>query len=102
MNPEGIVAVPASPLTGMSVVQLISDNGDADFYNDGTAAKNLPVNNFKKFQSDLVALGGLGGANSTLDVGVAIDDGSATATAGAPFSYTITVTNNDTSAALGG
>src|SRR5262249_28352287 len=33
LNPEGIVAVPAGPLKGNTVVQLLSDNGDNVYYN---------------------------------------------------------------------
>jgi hypothetical protein len=57
MNPEGIVEVPAPPWNANTQVQLISDDGTTDFYNDGTEAKHLPYSNFKKFRSDWVALG---------------------------------------------
>ncbi|MDF5722391.1 MAG: type I secretion C-terminal target domain-containing protein [Rhizonema sp. PD37] len=53
---ESIVAVPDN-LTSTSQVQLLTDNGDTDFYNNGTAAKDLAQNNFKKFRSDTVTLG---------------------------------------------
>ncbi|WP_262924012.1 ExeM/NucH family extracellular endonuclease, partial [Spirosoma liriopis] len=53
---ESIVEVP-SPLTSTSQIQLLVDNGDAVFYNNGTIAKDLAQNNFKKFRSDIVTLG---------------------------------------------
>ncbi len=53
---ESIVDLPAT-LTSTSQIQLLVDNGDAVFYNDGTIAKDLSQNNFKKFRSELVALG---------------------------------------------
>ena len=53
---ESIVEVPASLATGASL-QLLVDNGDAVYYNDGTIAKELMQPTFKKFRSDLVTLG---------------------------------------------
>ena len=53
---ESIVGVPDN-LTNTSQLQLLVDNGDTVFYNDGTAAKDLAQNNFKKFRSDTVTLG---------------------------------------------
>ena len=55
---ESIVDVP-NPLTNTSSIQLLVDNGDAIYYNDGQIAKDLPVaqNNFKKFRSAIVTLG---------------------------------------------
>ncbi|MBW4627968.1 MAG: DUF3616 domain-containing protein [Brasilonema octagenarum HA4186-MV1] len=53
---ESIVAVPDN-LTSTSQLQLLTDNGDTVFYNNGTAAKDLGQNNFKKFRSDTVTLG---------------------------------------------
>jgi predicted extracellular nuclease len=53
---EGIVDVP-SPLLDSSEIQLIVDNGDANFYGDGMAAKDLTEPNFKKFRSERVVLG---------------------------------------------
>jgi predicted extracellular nuclease len=54
---ESIVEVP-SPLTDASPIQLLVDNGDAVLYNDGVIAKELTQNNFKKFRSEIVLLGG--------------------------------------------
>lgn len=53
---ESIVDLPAN-LTSTSQIQLLVDNGDAVFYGDGTAAKDLAQNNFKKFRSEIVTLG---------------------------------------------
>lgn len=59
-NPEGIVALPSDSLTGSltstNLIQLISDDGAATVYGDGTASKDLGQNNFKKFRTDTVAL----------------------------------------------
>jgi hypothetical protein len=54
---EGIVELPAGPLTEATQVQLISDNGITVYYGDGLPAKSLPYPGFKKFRSDWVALG---------------------------------------------
>ncbi|WP_170982871.1 ExeM/NucH family extracellular endonuclease [Dyadobacter frigoris] len=53
---ESIVDLPAN-LTSTSQIQLLVDNGDAVFYGDATAAKDLSQNNFKKFRSEIVTLG---------------------------------------------
>ncbi|WP_159467752.1 ExeM/NucH family extracellular endonuclease [Dyadobacter sp. 3J3] len=53
---ESIVDMPAN-LTSTSQIQLLVDNGDAVFYGDGTVAKDLAQNNFKKFRSEIVTLG---------------------------------------------
>ena len=53
---ESIVEVPAS-LDESSSIQFVLDNGDQVFYNDGTIAKELAQNNFKKSRSDYATLG---------------------------------------------
>lgn len=53
---ESIVEVPAT-LADDSQIQVLVDNGTALYYGDGVAAKDLTVNNFKKFRSDVVTLG---------------------------------------------
>lgn len=53
---ESIVEVPAG-LGPASTLQLLTDNGDTVFYDDGTIAKDLAEDNFKKFRSDLILLG---------------------------------------------
>ena len=62
---EGIGAMPASLDAGGSV-EIISDCGDANFYGDGTAAKDLPYAAWKKFRADTVALAGLTAQSITL------------------------------------
>ena len=52
---ESIVDVPA-PLTDASSVQLVRDSGDAIWYGDAIAAKDLTTPAFKKFRSDTVTL----------------------------------------------
>lgn len=53
---ESIVDLP-SPLTNTSEIQVLVDNGDNVFYNDGTIAKELGQPNYKKFRSERIALG---------------------------------------------
>ena len=52
---EGIAALPDQLLQGGSAT-IISDCGDADFYNDGLAAKDLTYAAWKKFRSDVVSI----------------------------------------------
>lgn len=60
LNPESIVDVPAG-LNSFTLapvpVQIVSDNGDDVYYNDGIIAKELPNNQHKKFRSDIVTVG---------------------------------------------
>jgi VCBS repeat protein/endonuclease/exonuclease/phosphatase family protein/Calx-beta domain-containing protein len=53
---EGIVEVP-DPLTSASLLQVLVDNGDTVWYNDSTISKELPEPRFRKFRSEVVALG---------------------------------------------
>ncbi|OLP16352.1 hypothetical protein BST81_21405 [Leptolyngbya sp. 'hensonii'] len=53
---ESIVAVPDN-LTSGSQIQLLVDNGDTIWYNNGTASKDLSQDNFQKFRSETVTLG---------------------------------------------
>jgi len=60
LNPESIVEIPVG-LNNLSSlapvpVQLLSDNGDDIYYGDGTIAKELPNNEFKKFRSDILTI----------------------------------------------
>jgi len=57
-NPEGIISIPDN-LTNTSQIQFVSDDGNSVLYNDGTAAKDLSENNFKKFRTDSIKLGGV-------------------------------------------
>lgn len=53
---ESIVALPNS-LTTSSQIQLLVDNGDSVWYNDGTISKDLSEENFQKYRSEIVTLG---------------------------------------------
>ncbi|QJD78872.1 putative Ig domain-containing protein [Spirosoma rhododendri] len=80
---ESIVEVPAS-LDNNTSLQLLIDNGDAVYYNDGMVAKDLAQNNFKKFRSEIVTLG------SPLNTApVATANNNQTATVGMAFTYTV-------------
>jgi hypothetical protein len=52
---EGIVDVPNLISTG-ATLQLLVDNGDNVYYNDGIIAKELPQSNLKKFRSDIISI----------------------------------------------
>lgn len=82
LNPESIVEVPIglNALVPEAVVQvqLVSDNGDDVYYNDGIIAKELPNDQFKKFRSDIVTVGlAPSAANVTVSGRVADADGRA-------------------------
>ncbi|GAB3890388.1 putative Ig domain-containing protein [Spirosoma agri] len=81
---ESIVEVPAS-LSDNTQIQLLVDNGDAVYYNDGTIAKELTQNNFKKFRSDIVALGSAPNTAPTVANAIAPQS----ATVGTGFSFVI-------------
>lgn len=53
-NPEGLLPVYVSGVMSDNQLEIINDNGTVDYYNDGTAAKDLTVNSFKKFSSNLL------------------------------------------------
>ncbi|MFM1769612.1 MAG: hypothetical protein RJA22_2141 [Verrucomicrobiota bacterium] len=57
LSPEAIDGLPPLPWTNNTPVNLVSDNGATDFYNDGQQAKHLPIREFKKFRVDTVPLG---------------------------------------------
>ncbi len=67
MHPEAIVEVP-TPLTADSIIQLVSDNGDTVWYDDGIIGKHLPQQLHKKSRSDLVRLGETGPMLQSLTV----------------------------------
>jgi hypothetical protein len=62
---ESIVEVPNN-LTGTSQIQLLVDNGDNIWYNNGTASKELAERNFQKFRSDIVTINSTSVINGTL------------------------------------
>lgn len=56
MRPEVIVTMPQGPLTSDTEVQLLSDNGTADWYETGQQSKDF-VYPLQKFRSDVIRLG---------------------------------------------
>ncbi|GAA6121114.1 hypothetical protein Acidovoranil_32190 [Acidovorax sp. FG27] len=59
-SPEGLAAIP-DRLDAGGTVDVIGDCGDADFYGDGQAAKDLPHAAWKKFRLDPITLAPLAG-----------------------------------------
>lgn len=57
-NPEGILPVYVSGNMSLDQLEIINDNGTINYYNDGTAAKDLSINSFKKFSSNLIQSSG--------------------------------------------
>jgi uncharacterized protein len=53
---ESIVEVPNS-LSNTTQIQLLVDNGDSIWYNNGTISKDLAQDNFQKFRSEVISLG---------------------------------------------
>jgi hypothetical protein len=51
LNAEAVMPLNQGGLLSLNKLQVISDNGDNIFYNDGIAAKDLTQNNYKKFSS---------------------------------------------------
>jgi predicted extracellular nuclease len=92
---ESIVELPAS-LTSSSQIQLLVDNGDYVLYNDGTAAKDLAQNNFKKFRSEIITLGSEVVTPTT--VTIAATDAAAAETGNDPGTFRITRTGSTTTA----
>ena len=58
LNPEGLLNVYSGGVLQTNKLQLISDNGDNEFYGNGVAAKDLGTPAFKKFRSDLLTAPG--------------------------------------------
>lgn len=54
LNAEAVLPINEGGNLSLNKLQIISDNGDMVYYNDGTAAKDLPDDNFRKFSSDVV------------------------------------------------
>ncbi|WP_016952608.1 ExeM/NucH family extracellular endonuclease [Anabaena sp. PCC 7108] len=88
---ESIVEVP-NGLTDTTQIQILVDNGDKIWYNDGTIAKELTENNFKKFRSDVVTLGAEVLSTPTVTI-TAIDADAAEANAN-PGTFRITRTGD--------
>jgi uncharacterized protein len=53
---ESIVEVPSS-LTDSTKIEVLVDNGDTVWYNNGTASKDLSQDSFQKFRSEVITLG---------------------------------------------
>ena len=64
---ESIVDLPAD-LSQTNAIQLLVDNGDANYYADGVSAKDLPQNNHKKFRSEQIILCDIGELNLTTNI----------------------------------
>ncbi len=54
LNVEGLMGVNTAGQLSLNQLQVITDNGSDILYNDGTEAKDLTENNFKKFSSSVV------------------------------------------------
>jgi hypothetical protein len=70
LNPEGIVTFP-SPFYNGSTVEIMSDDGTHDWYNDGTECKLLNDANNKKFRTAKVATTG---GTLSMCIGASITD----------------------------
>ncbi|MFD2569251.1 putative Ig domain-containing protein [Spirosoma soli] len=91
---ESIVELPAS-LDDNSQLQLLVDNGDAVLYNDGTIAKELAQNNFKKFRSDIVSLGSpVNTVPTQADVAITLTASPDPVTVNNTLTYTLVVANS--------
>jgi hypothetical protein len=58
LNPEGLLNVYSGGVLQTNKVQLISDNGDDEYYGNGVVAKDLGTPAFKKFRSDVLTAPG--------------------------------------------
>lgn len=54
LNAEACLEINESSQLALNKLQVISDNGSFEFYNDGTEAKDLDYDNFKKYRSDII------------------------------------------------
>ncbi len=54
LNAEAVLSVNNGSQLSANKLQVICDNGDHVFYNDGVAAKDLPQDNYRKFISQVV------------------------------------------------
>jgi hypothetical protein len=51
LNVEGVMPVYEGGILSLSKIQVLTDNGTDIFYGDTIMAKNLPVDNLKRFSS---------------------------------------------------
>lgn len=56
LAPEGLI-IPDDVNAVGGTIQIVSDNGDTDWYLNGTAAKDLPIAAHKKSRSDYITIG---------------------------------------------
>ena len=54
LNVEGVLQVNEGGVMNPTKLQVLSDDGDQVYYNDGIAAKDLTQDNYKKFNSDII------------------------------------------------
>jgi hypothetical protein len=54
LNAEACVEIFENGQPALNKLQIISDNGSTEFYNDGNEAKDLSQDNFKKYRSDII------------------------------------------------
>jgi len=54
LNAEACVEINESNQLALNKLQIISDNGSFEFYNDGNEAKDLSQDNYKKYRSDII------------------------------------------------
>jgi len=54
LNAEACLEMNVGGQPAMNKLQVISDNGSFEFYNDGTEAKDLSQNTYKKFRDDII------------------------------------------------
>lgn len=55
LNIEGVLPVSASGTLSLTSLQVITDEGDDEFYGDGTVAKDFNILPYRKFRSDIVS-----------------------------------------------
>lgn len=53
VNAEGIMEIFEGGVSSLTKLQLIADNGSTDFYNNGTEAKDLTHDTYRKFSSEV-------------------------------------------------
>ena len=54
LNAEACLEIWENNTLALNKLQIISDNGSYDFYNDNTEAKDLSETNYKKYRSDII------------------------------------------------
>lgn len=74
LNAEAAVEVFENNVLAENKLEIISDNGSFEFYNDGTEAKDLSQNNYKKFRSDLFVAATNVLPNQTIDLKVSLSN----------------------------